>query len=245
MVLALTPLFLDARFREQVTPPVLDLVTELTRRAVAVAGTPDAGIWELRTEWRPQTFSSLMCWAAADRMTRIAQIHVPVLVPEFAAAAQKIRREILTQAVDPERGCLVADYGGREVDAALLQAVPLRLLPPNEPHAMATVQAILHDLDDGGWLKRYRTDDGFGTPDVAFSLCTFWLVEALARLGLDGPAREALDRVRNIRSPLGLLSEDVQSSTGEMWGNFPQAYSHVGLIHAAFAAAPRWGEYGS
>ena len=87
MVLALTPLFLDARFREQVTPPVLDLVTELTRRAVAVAGTPDAGIWELRTEWRPQTFSSLMCWAAADRMTRIAQKHVPVLAAEFAAAA--------------------------------------------------------------------------------------------------------------------------------------------------------------
>ena len=245
MVLALTPLFLDARFREQVTPPVLDLVTELTRRAVAVAGTPDAGIWELRTEWRPQTFSSLMCWAAADRMTRIAQTHVPVLAPEFSAAAEKIRREILTQAVDPDRGCLVADYGGREVDAALLQAVTLRLLPPRESHAMATVQAILHDLDDGGWLKRYRTDDGFGTPDVAFSLCTFWLVEALARLGLDAQAREALDRVRNIRSPLGLYSEDVLSSSGEMWGNFPQAYSHVGLIHAAFAAAPRWSEYGS
>jgi len=168
-----------------------------------------------------------------------------VLVSEFAEAARKIRLEILTKAVDPVRGTLVADYGGREVDAALLQAITLRLLPPNEPHAMATVQAILADLDDGGWLKRYRTDDGFGTPDVAFALCTFWLVEAMARLGLDAQAREALDRVRMIRSPLGLLSEDVKASTGEMWGNFPQAYSHVGLIHAAFAAAPRWGEYGS
>jgi GH15 family glucan-1,4-alpha-glucosidase len=178
-------------------------------------------------------------------MTRIAQIHVPVLAAEFAAARSKIRQEILSKAVDPDRGSLVADYGGREVDAALLQAVTLRLLPPSEPHALATVQAIRDDLDDGGWLKRYRTDDGFGTPDVAFSLCTFWLVEALARLGLDGEARAALDRVRSIRSPLGLLSEDVKPSTGEMWGNFPQAYSHVGLIHAAFAAAPRWGEYGS
>jgi GH15 family glucan-1,4-alpha-glucosidase len=178
-------------------------------------------------------------------MTRIAQIHVPVLVPEFAAAAKKIRREILTHAVDPDRGSLVADYGGREVDAALLQAITLRLLPPGESHAMRTVQAILADLDDGGWLKRYRTDDGFGTPDVAFSLCTFWLVEAMARLGLADEARAALERVRGIQSPLGLLSEDVKASTGEMWGNFPQAYSHVGLIHAAFAAAPRWGEYGS
>jgi GH15 family glucan-1,4-alpha-glucosidase len=245
MVLALTPLFLDARFREQVTPPVLDLVTELTRRAIAVAGTPDAGIWELRTEWRPQTFSSLMCWAAADRMTRIALEHMPVLVLEFAEAEAKIREEILTKAVHPERRCLVADYGGREVDAALLQAVTLRLLPPKDVHALPTVQAIREDLDDGGWLKRYRTDDGFGRPDVAFSLCTFWLIEALARLGLDADARDALDRVRGIKSPLGLLSEDLKPSSGEMWGNFPQAYSHVGLIHAAFAAAPRWGEYGS
>jgi GH15 family glucan-1,4-alpha-glucosidase len=178
-------------------------------------------------------------------MTRIAQKHVPVLMSEFAEAAEKIRREILTKAVDPERGSLVADYGGREVDAALLQAVTLRLLPASEPHAMKTVQAIRDDLDDGGWLKRYRVDDGFGRPDVAFSLCTFWLVEALARLGLDVDARAALDRVRGIKSPLGLLSEDVLPASGEMWGNFPQAYSHVGLIHAAFAAAPRWGEYGS
>jgi GH15 family glucan-1,4-alpha-glucosidase len=245
MVLALTPLFLDARFREQVTPPVLDLVTELTRRAIAVAGTPDAGIWELRTEWRPQTFSSLMCWAAADRMTRIALEHIPVLVLEFAEAEAKIREEILAKAVHPQRRCLVADYGGSEVDAALLQAITLRLLPPKDPHALPTVQAIREDLDDGGWLKRYRVDDGFGRPDVAFSLCTFWLIEAQARLGLDADARAALERVRDIRSPLGLLSEDVKPSSGEMWGNFPQAYSHVGLIHAAFAAAPRWGEYGS
>jgi len=245
MVLALTPLFLDARFREQVTPPVLDLVTELARRAVAVAGTPDAGIWEIRTEWRPQTFSSLMCWAAADRMSRIALVHAPALAPEFGRAQQKIREEILTHAVDPRRGNLVADYGGREVDAALLQAITLRLLPPDDPHALPSVQAIRDDLDDGGWLRRYRTDDGFGKPTVAFALCTFWLVEALARLGLEADARTALDRVRNIRSPLGLLSEDVMSASGDMWGNFPQAYSHVGLIHAAFAAAPRWGEYGS
>lgn len=245
MVLALTPLFLDARFREQVTAPVLDLVTELARRAVAVAGTPDAGIWEIRTEWRPQTFSSLMCWAAADRMSRIALVHAPALAPEFGRAQQKIREEILTHAVDPRRGNLVADYGGREVDAALLQAITLRLLPPSDQHALPTVQAIREDLDDGGWLRRYRTDDGFGRPTVAFALCTFWLVEALARLGLEGEARTALDRVRTIRSPLGLLSEDVMSASGEMWGNFPQAYSHVGLIHAAFAAAPRWGEYGS
>jgi GH15 family glucan-1,4-alpha-glucosidase len=245
MVLALTPLFLDARFREQVTPPVLDLVTRLARKAIAVAGQPDAGIWEYRSEWRPQTFSSLMCWAAADRMARIAKHHRPAAAEEFTQAAGRIRDELLAQAIDPSRGCLVADYGGTEVDAALLQAITLRLLPHDDQRLHATADAVRTDLELDGWLKRYRTNDGFGVPAVAFMLCTFWQVEALARLGRAAEARALMDRVRDVNSPLGLLSEDLDPVTGTMWGNFPQAYSHVGLIHAAFAASPRWSEYGS
>ncbi len=244
MVLALTPLFLDARFREQVTPPVLDLVTRLANRAIAVAGQPDAGIWELRSEWRPQTFSSLMCWAAADRMSRIVGIHRPVEHEHFSAAAARIRAEILAHAVDPKRGCLVADYGGTEVDAALLQAVTLQL-PMSTELRHATVDAVRADLTQDGWLKRYRTDDGFGVPRMAFTLCSFWLVEALARLGRDDEARTVLRQIGTLDSPLGLLAEDVDPRSGEMWGNFPQAYSHVGLIHAAFATSPRWLEYGT
>lgn len=245
MVLALTPLFLDARFREQITPPLLDLVTRLARKAVHVAGQPDAGIWEYRSEWRPQTFSSLMCWAAADRMSRIAALHRPADAPEFTDAAERIRGEVLQQAIDPLRGCLVADYGGKEVDAALLQAVTLRFLPSSDSRMRATVDAVIADLDHHGWLKRYRINDGFGVPAVAFMLCTFWLVEALATVGRGDQARMLMDRVLSGIAPLGLLSEDVDPHTGLMWGNFPQAYSHVGLIHAAFAAAPRWSEFGS
>ena len=245
MVLALTPLFLDARFRDQVTAPVLDLVTRLARRAVAVAGKPDAGIWEIRAEWRPQTFSSMMCWAAADRMSHIARRHRPEDVAEFTTAAATIRAEILAQGVDPVRGCLVADYGGKEVDAALLQAVTLRLLAADDPRMTATITAIRADLEHDGWLRRYRTNDGLGVPAVAFSLCTFWLIEALARLGRGAEARALMERVREVKSPLGLLSEDLEPSSGVMWGNYPQAYSHVGLIHAAFAASPRWSEFGS
>ncbi len=245
MVLALTPLFLDARFREHATPPILDLVTRLSRRAIEVAGQPDAGIWEIRSEWRRQTFSSLMCWAAADRMSRIAAAHRPHLVDEFASTAARIRDEILTEAIDPNRNCLVADYGGLDVDAALLQAITLRFLPPEDPRAVATVDAIRADLDQGGWLRRYRTNDGLGVPSVAFTLCTLWLVEALARLGREPEARAMMEQVRRIHSPLGLLSEDFRAEDGTMWGNYPQAYSHVGMIHAAFAAAPRWSEFGS
>ncbi|MBI5498325.1 MAG: glycoside hydrolase family 15 protein [Deltaproteobacteria bacterium] len=242
MVLALTPMFLDARFKEQVTPPALDLVTRLARKAVRVAGEPDAGIWEYRKEWRPQTFSTLMCWAAADRMARIARVHRPADAEEFSTAAARTRAVILEQALDPVRGCLVADHGGREVDAALLQAVTLRLLAPSDARMVATVDAVRADLEVDGWLRRYRSDDGLGVPAVAFTLCTFWLVEALAAIGRVEEARAILERVRFLAPPLGLLSEDMDPRTKTMWGNFPQAYSHVGMIHAAFAASPRWSE---
>lgn len=244
MVLALTPLFVDARFREHITPPVLDLVTRLARKAVSVAGRPDAGIWELRTEWRPQTFSSVMCWAAADRMSRIAAQHAPGIAMEFTNAAERIRSEILQLAVHPTRGCLVADYGGTEVDAALLQAITLQLLPGDDVRMHATLDAIQADLGSDGWLRRYRTDDGFGRPTVAFMLCTFWQIEALAKLGRIAEARTLMNQLREVKSPLGLLAEDLDARTGRMWGNFPQAYSHVGMIHAAFTTSPRWSEFG-
>ncbi len=245
MVLALAPLFLDARFREHVTPQLLALVARLARKAISVAGKPDAGIWEFRSDWRPQTFSSLMCWAAADRMARIAEQHRTVDAEEFKLAAERIREEILEHAVDKERQCLVADYGGSEVDAALLQAVTLRFLPPEDERLHTTVDAVAADLAWHGWLKRYRTNDGFGAPEVAFMLCTFWQIEALARLGRSKEAQTLMAGIQHVNSPLGLFGEDVNPLSGAMSGNFPQAYSHVGLIHAAFAAAPRWSEFGS
>ena len=106
----------------------------------------------------------------------------------------------------------------------------------------ATVDAVIEDLAHAGWLRRYRVDDGFGVPSVAFVICTFWLVEALAMLGRMDEARALLRRATDVSSPLGLLAEDFDPETRRMWGNFPQAYSHVGLIHAAFAASPRWNE---
>ena len=241
MVLALAPLFLDARFRGESTPTVLALVRRLTDRAIALAGEPDAGIWEYRDQWRPQTFSTVMCWAAADRMARIAERFAPGEAATFSAEASRIRALIDAQGVDPVRGCLVADFGGTEVDAALLQAITLGLYAPDDARVHATLDAIRSDLDLQGWLRRYRTNDGFGEPSVAFMLCGFWMVEALARSGRDKEARAMLAGLAKARAPLGLLAEDLDPHTGEMWGNFPQAYSHVGLINAAFAASPRWG----
>jgi GH15 family glucan-1,4-alpha-glucosidase len=240
MVLALAPLFLDARFRDQASSTVLDLLRRLTQRAVEVAGQPDAGIWEYREQWRPQTFSTLMCWAAADRMARIAEVHAPAEAARYAQEARDVRKLIEEHAIHPTRGSLVADFGGTEVDAALLQAITLGLFPADDPRVAATIDVIRHDLDFKGWLRRYRTPDDFGEPSVAFMLCGFWLVEALARIGRDEEARAILVKLRDIDAPLGLLAEDLDPGTGLMWGNYPQAYSHVGLINAAFAASPRW-----
>ncbi len=242
MVLALTPLFLDARFRDRATPAVLSLVERLTEKAILVAGQPDAGIWEYRKKWRPQTFSSLMSWAAADRMSRIADVHAPGTAARYRQAAAALQSSILSTCVDPQRRTLVAAPGDLEVDASLLQVITLGLVGASSPEAARTIEAIRSDLELGGLLQRYRTDDGFGRPSVAFTLCSFWLVEALSRVGRVEEARALMNRIEQIQAPLGLLSEDVDPLTNQMWGNFPQAYSHVGMIHAAFAASPRWSD---
>lgn len=242
MVLALTPVFLDDRFQAAHYGAALGLLERLARKAISVVGTPDTGIWEHRTEPRPQTFSSLMCWAAADRMARVAARHLPTKESEFRAASEKIRSEIVSRSWNAERNSFVATYGGQDFDASLLQMASLRLLPPGDPRLRGTIDGIIGELGRDGWLFRYRQDDGFGSPTVAFTICTFWLVDALAATGRIEEARAVMERIGSTLSPLGLLSEDYETSSLRMWGNFPQAYSHVGLIHAAFAASPSWSE---
>jgi GH15 family glucan-1,4-alpha-glucosidase len=242
MVLALTPVFLDDRFSAERSKAALELLERLARKAIAVAGTPDAGIWEYRTQWQPQTFSSLMCWAAADRMALVAARHAPPLEQEFRGAADRIRDELTGRAWNADLGSFVAHYDGHDLDASLLQMANLRLLPADDPRLRGTVDAIWKNLSKDGWLFRYRLDDGFGQPKVAFIICTFWLVEALAATGRAEDAKAVMKHVHSALSPLGLLSEDYETANLRMWGNFPQAYSHVGLIHAAFAASPRWAD---
>jgi len=242
LVLALTPVFLDERMSAERSPAALQLVEGLARKAISLAGVPDAGIWEYRTEWTPQTFSSLMCWAAADRMALIDDRHAPARSGDFRASAERIRNEIIAKAWSPQIGSFTGTYGGSELDASLLQMAPLRFLPVDDPRLVGTVDAISRDLAHNGWLLRYNLNDGFGKPSVAFVICTFWLIDALSRLGRRTEARVLFDRVHAALSPLGLLSEDYDVMGTRMWGNFPQTYSHVGLIHAANAASPHWNE---
>ena len=145
------------------------------------------------------------------------------------------------RAFDEKRGSFVGSYGGSELDASLLQMASLRFLPPDDPRLGATIHAIASELEHGGWIQRYRRD-AFGPTDVAFVLCTMWYVEALANVGRVSDAQTLLARTMGSLSPLGLIAEDFDPRSGRQWGNFPQAYSHVGLIHAAFASSPPWSE---
>jgi GH15 family glucan-1,4-alpha-glucosidase len=181
-----------------------------------------------------------MCWAAADRMAGVAERHAPERASEFRAAAEKIRGEIIAQSWNANRNSFVGHYAGEDLDASLLQMVRLRFLPLTDPRLNKTIDAIHKDLMRSGWLQRYTLNDGFGTPTVAFVICTFWLIEALAMVGRREEARHLFDTIRPALSSLGLLSEDYDPAHPRMWGNFPQTYSHVGLIHAAFAASPTW-----
>jgi GH15 family glucan-1,4-alpha-glucosidase len=242
MVLALIPIFFDERMTAERSPATLRLLKALARKAISLAGVPDAGIWEYRTDWKPQTFSSLMCWAAADRMARIAEIHEPAAAPEFREAAARIHEEIMNNAWNEKLGTFVSQYDGEDLDASLLQMARLRFLPGDDPKLRSTVHVIKKGLDREGWLQRYAVNDGFGLPSVAFVICSFWLVEALAAIGERDEARQVFGRIQTALSPLGILSEDYDPQTNRMWGNFPQTYSHAGLIHAAFSASPPWTE---
>ena len=240
--LSLVPVFLDERFRDERSDAALDLLVRLARKAILVAGTPDAGIWEYRSEWMPQTFSTLMSWAAADRVSLVLDRLAPGGGGDLAAEAARLRGEVVRHCWRPGLNAFAASYNTSDLDASSLLMVPLRFLPREDPRLSSTVDAIAAALGRGDWLDRYRHDDGLGTPEVAFVLCTFWLVQALAGLGRHEEARRRLEASFEALSPLGLLSEDYDPKARRLWGNYPQAYSHVGLIHAAFDASPRWPE---
>lgn len=242
MVLSLLPIFLDERFSSERNSFTLNLLEKLSEKAISLVGKPDAGIWEFRTDAKPQTFSSLMSWAAADRMSEVAKRYLSGKSEKFATAATKIKQEILNQAWNESLGCFTGTYGGVDIDASLLEMASLRFLPPNDKKLQKSIENIWKSLSRNGWLLRYSHNDGLGNPESAFIICTFWLIQALDAIGRKEEAKLLMKQAQQAISPLGLLSEDFNTTNLKMFGNFPQTYSHVGFIHAAFAASPLWNE---
>jgi GH15 family glucan-1,4-alpha-glucosidase len=202
---------------------------------------PDAGIWELRSRARVHTSSSLMCWAACDRLARIAlALALHPRASLWKSRADTIRESILRRAWNEDRQAFVESLGGRDLDASVLLMVEVGFIAPRDPRFISTVAELERSLCDGPFMRRYEAEDDFGRAESAFNMCSFWRVDALARIGRVEEAREMFEALLARRNSFGLLSEDMDPATGELWGNFPQTYSMVGIINGAIRLSAPW-----
>ena len=200
----------------------------------------DQGIWEMRGPPRPYLHSKLMCWVAVDRGLAMADILKPCdeQAARWSVARRDIHDAIVEQGWSDQAGAYTQAFGSHDLDASALLLAIVGFLPPDDPRLAATINAIEHGLaDPRGLLYRYRNPDGLDGTEGTFLLCTFWLAHALAITGQTARARTVLDRAAGYASELGLFAEQVDSETGQLLGNFPQAFSHLGLVTAAYAVA--------
>ena len=240
-ILAATHVFFDRRLARQGNEVLFRRLEPLGERALASFNQPDAGLWELRGVKRVHTFSSVMCWAACDRLARIAA-HLGLNEParEWQRKAERIHASVCEAAWNPRLGSFTATAGGTSLDASLLLLNEIGFLGAQDPRFAGTVHAIERQLLHGGFVFRYLENDGFGTPENAFLVCTFWYVNALAALGRRTEARALFEDVLGCRNRHGLLAEHIDPRSREQWGNFVQTYSMVGLLNSAIRLSIRW-----
>lgn len=195
---------------------------------------PDKGIWEFRTEDRHFTFSKVLCWVAVDRAIKIARIFNKTRKLErWTALEQAIKNDILANAWNPEVEAFTQSYGSSHLDASVLLMESYGFIHARDPKFVSTVRAIERNLSHEGLLYRYKNEDDFGLPSSSFTICTFWFVNALYKIGEQQRAQEWFDRLLSYANHLGLFSEDIDFKTKRLLGNFPQAYSHLALIECA------------
>ncbi|GKS75150.1 DUF5911 domain-containing protein [Acidovorax sp. SUPP950] len=241
IILGAAQAFHDQRLLHPAGATEFSRMEQIGELAVRVYGQPDAGMWELRTRARVHTSSALMSWAACDRLAKIARsLQLPERADYWSAHARSMRDEILEKSWSEERQAFAESFGGNELDASVLLMAEVGLIDPMDPRFVSTVDAMEASLCDGPYMRRYEAPDDFGKPDTAFNICAFWRIDALARIGRKAQAREIFEALLATRNPLGLLSEDTHAQTGEMWGNFPQTYSMVGIINAAVRLSDPW-----
>lgn len=241
VILACAQSFFDRRLTKLGDGTLLKRLERLGEQAVQRWDQPDAGLWELRTRQEVHTFSSLMCWAACDRLARICErLEVPDRGAVWQDHADRIKAAILERAWNPDINAFADTFGGDGADASLLLIAELGFLPPQDPRFLGTLQMIEDRLRKGPYLYRYHRPDDFGTPETSFNICTFWYIDALAAVGRTEEARELFENMLACRNPMGLLSENVDPDTRSLWGNFPQTYSMVGLIKSAMKLSKPW-----
>lgn len=241
VILAATQYFFDERFVERAGLEQFRQLEQLGEHAVRLFETPDAGLWEYRGRAQVHTFSAVMCWCAADRLAKIAALLTKSDREQYwRTHADAMHEVICAQGWNEERGAFTEGFSNTEMDASLLLLHSLGFLEADDPRFLSTVRMIEAELRRGDHMFRYQQADDFGTPENAFNICTFWYIEALASIGRRDEARELFVAMLDCRNPLGLLSEDLDPDTHELWGNFPQTYSMVGIINSARILSEPW-----
>jgi GH15 family glucan-1,4-alpha-glucosidase len=241
IVLSTVQAFFDERLLRPANADDFRALEPIGERAFELHDKPDASLWEFRGREAVHTYSSVMCWAACDRLGNAA-VRVGLLdrAKYWNDRAAKVRATIEARAFNPELGRFAATFGGDELDASLLQLVDVRFVAPDDPRMQATMAAVEEGLRRGPYMLRYAIPDDFGLPKTAFNFCTFWLIEALHISGRTAEARQLFDEMLTRRTAAGLLSEDITFDGGELWGNYPQTYSLVGIINCATLLSKPW-----
>lgn len=241
IVLCSVHAFFDHRLFRLSGAEDFEALERVGERAWAYYDQPDAGLWELRTRQSVHTYSSAMCWAACDRLANAAErLHLDERRALWTERAQVIRERIETAAWREDTRRMSATFAGDDLDASVLQLLDLRFLEADDPRFLDTLVAIEKGLRRGSTMLRYDTEDDFGLPETAFNVCTFWLIEALFLTGRSDEARVLFEEMLSRCTAAGLLSEDIDPQSGELWGNYPQTYSLVGMINCAAMLSKPW-----
>ncbi|MGH6949996.1 MAG: glycoside hydrolase family 15 protein [Vitreimonas sp.] len=241
IVLSVVQAFHDTRLLRPVGVDDFHALESVGERAFDVHDKPDAGLWEFRTKASVHTYSTLMCWAACDRLANAAShLGLADRAAHWRGRADRVRAVIEQRAWNGQLGRFSASLGGADMDASLLQMLDTRFLAADDPRFTATLEQLERDLRRGDHVLRYAHEDDFGEPETAFNFCTFWLVEALYLVGRREEARELFEKMLARRTGAGLLSEDCDLVTGAPWGNYPQTYSLAGLINCAVLLSNPW-----
>jgi GH15 family glucan-1,4-alpha-glucosidase len=239
--------YIHHRYGKVKSPLLRETLTALVDEAAEHWQEPDNGIWEMRTGPQQFVYSKVQCWVALDRGIRLSeQLKLdPVHLERWMETRKQIRHTILTRGWSDKLGAFRQILDEDELDAATLMIPMLRFLPARDPRMRQTVQVIQRDLTDkNGFVYRYRRDDGLGQSEGTFLLCSFWLVTNLAMQGQLAPAQHLFEQLTANANDLGLLSEELDPDSGELLGNFPQAFTHMGVVNAAAhleRAAERYG----
>jgi GH15 family glucan-1,4-alpha-glucosidase len=228
-------MYLHARSRDRLDERRWPMMKRQVEAAIRHWREPDQGIWEVRGPPQHFTASKILCWVAADRGSRLAELRGDkVNAARWQEAAEEMHADICANGVD-ERGVFCQHYETTALDASLLLLPLLRFLPPEDPRVVATVMAIADELTEDDLVLRYRveeTDDGFSGEEGSFTICSFWLVSALVEIGEVSRARSLCEKLLSFASSLQLYAEEIDPHTGGHLGNFPQAFSHLALINS-------------